>query len=112
MDICLPNLNGVDGVREILKENPDPRILILTDADSEKVVQDCLRAGVRGWVLRSDGIDELTAAVEAVQQTHWISGMRTPATVVNGRWKGNLGPITVPARQLSPREREVLRLLA
>jgi DNA-binding NarL/FixJ family response regulator len=108
----MPNLNGVDGVRQILRDNPHQRILILTDADSEKVVLDCLQAGVRGWVLRSDGIDELTAAVEAVQQTHWILGTRTPATVVSGRWKGNLGPIAVRARQLSSREREVLRLFA
>jgi DNA-binding NarL/FixJ family response regulator len=112
LDVCLPSLNGVDGVRQILRGNPDQRILILTDADSENVVRDCLQAGVRGWVLRSDGINELTAAVEAVQQTHWIQGMQTPATVVSGRWKGNLGPIAVQARQLSPREREVLRLLA
>jgi DNA-binding NarL/FixJ family response regulator len=112
LDVCMPNLNGVDGVRQILRDNPHQRILILTDADSEKVVLDCLQAGVRGWVLRSDGIDELTAAVEAVQQTHWILGMRTPATVVSGRWKGNLGPIAVRARQLSSREREVLRLFA
>ncbi len=112
LDVCLPNLNGVDGVREILKDNLHQRILILSDADSEKVVQDCLQAGVRGWVLRSDGVDDLTSAVQAVQETHWLLGMRTPATVVSGRWKGNLGPIAVPARQLSPREREVLRLLA
>jgi DNA-binding NarL/FixJ family response regulator len=112
LDVCMPNLNGVDGVRQILRDNPHQRILILTDADSEKVVLDCLQAGVRGWVLRSDGIDELTAAVEAVQQTHWILGTRTPATVVSGRWKGNLGPIAVRARQLSSREREVLRLFA
>jgi DNA-binding NarL/FixJ family response regulator len=112
LDVCLPSLNGVDGVRQILRANPDQRILILTDADSENVVRDCLQAGVRGWVLRSDGINELTAAVEAVQQTHWIPGMQTPATVVSGRWKGNLGPIAIQARQLSPREREVLRLLA
>ena len=112
LDVCMPKLNGVDGVREILKDNPHQRILILTDADSEKVVRDCLQAGVRGWVLRSDGVDEVTAAVEAVQETHWILGMRTPATLVSGRWKGNIGPIGVPAPQLSPREREVLRLLA
>lgn len=112
LDVCMPRLNGVDGVRQILKDNPDQRILILTDADSEKVVRDCLQAGVRGWVLRSDGIDDLTAAVEAVLQTHWILGMRTPATIVSGRWKGNLGPIGVQPALLSPREREVLRLLA
>jgi DNA-binding NarL/FixJ family response regulator len=112
LDVCLPGLNGVDGVRQILSGNPAQRILILTDADAENVVRDCLQAGVRGWVLRSDGINQLTAAVEAVQQTHWILGMQTPATVVSGRWKGNLGPVAVQARQLSPREREVLRLLA
>jgi DNA-binding NarL/FixJ family response regulator len=112
LDVCIPALNGVVGVRQILKDNPDQSILILTDADSEKVVRDCLQAGVRGWILRSDGIDGVTAAVEAVQQTHWISGMRTPATIVSGRWKGNLDPIVVEAPQLSPREREVLRLLA
>lgn len=76
------------------------------------MVQDCLQTGVRGWILRSDRVDDLMAAVQAAQETHWLLGMRTPATVISGRWKGNLGPITIPARQLSPREREVLRLPA
>src|SRR6202789_29924 len=112
LDICMPRLNGVDGFRQILKDNPAQKILILTDADSEKVVRDCLLAGVRGWILKSDGFDDLTRAVWAVQQDKRILDVRTPAVLVHGRWKGNPGPTAAKAPQLTPREREVLQLLA
>src|SRR5580704_11121611 len=45
LDICMPELNGLDAARQILKDNPVQRILILTAVDSEHVVQDCLEAG-------------------------------------------------------------------
>src|SRR6202165_3548023 len=48
LDICMPKLNGVDAARQILKDNPAQRILILTSVDSEQVVRECLEAGVRG----------------------------------------------------------------
>jgi DNA-binding NarL/FixJ family response regulator len=112
LDICMPRLNGVDGVRQILKNNPTQRILILNDVDSEKLVRDCLQAGVRGWVLKSDGIDDLTATVEALQQHNCVSGVRTSPILVRGRWKGNPSPTAAKAPQLSPRQREVLQLLA
>src|ERR1700728_202584 len=112
LDICMPRLNGVDGFRQILKDNPAQKILILTDADSERVVQDCLCAGVRGWMLKSDRVDDLTRAVGALQQDEPIFGVRTPAVLVHGRWKRNPGSIEAKTPQLSPREREVLRLLA
>src|ERR1700688_1180118 len=50
LDICMPRLNGVDAARQILRNNPEQRILVLTDVDSEQVIRDCLEAGVRGWV--------------------------------------------------------------
>jgi DNA-binding NarL/FixJ family response regulator len=111
LEICLPRLNGVDGVRQILKHNPAQRILILTNVDSEKVVRDCLQAGVRGWVLKSDGIEDLTAAVEALQEPNYV-GAKTPPMLVDGRWKGNQGLSPLETPQLSPREREVLQCLA
>jgi len=111
LEICLPRLNGVDGVRQILKDNPAQRILILTNVDSEKVVRDCLQAGVRGWVLKSDGIDDLITAVEALQLPNCVSA-KTPAMLVDGRWKGNQGLSPLETPQLSPREREVLQCLA
>jgi len=112
LDIYMPKLNGVDAARQILKDNPAQRILILTDVDCEKMIRDCLEAGVRGWVLKSDGIDDLTAAVEALRPHNWVSGVRTPPMLAGGRWKGNPSPTAAKAPQLSPRQREVLQLLA
>ncbi len=102
----------MDATRQILKDNPTQRILILTDADSEKAVRDSLQAGVCGWILKSDGVDDLATAVKALQQDNCTSGVRTPAVLIRGRWRGSPGPTTAKAPRLSPREREVLQLLA
>ena len=76
LDICLPILNGVDAARQILKDNPAQRILVLTDVGSDKVVSDCLQAGVRGWVLKSDTPSDLTAAVQAMQRNNCVYSLR------------------------------------
>src|SRR6185437_12667271 len=47
LDICMPKLNGVDAARQILKDNPLQRILVVTDVNSENVVRDCLEMGIR-----------------------------------------------------------------
>jgi DNA-binding NarL/FixJ family response regulator len=111
MDICMPGLNGVEGIRHILKDNPAQKILIFTNVDSEKLVRDCLQAGVRGWVLKSGKIDNLTMEVEGLQQHRFISEACTPAMLVSGRWSGTSDPTAAKAPRLSPRQREVLQLL-
>src|SRR6476660_2635807 len=68
LDVCMPNLNGVDAARQIIKNDPAQRILVVTDVNSEPVVRDSLDAGVRGWVFKSERIDDLTAAVEELQR--------------------------------------------
>jgi DNA-binding NarL/FixJ family response regulator len=68
LDICMPNLNGVDAARQMLRHNPIQRILVLTDVGSDQVIRDCLEAGVRGWVFKSDGSADLTLAVEGLQR--------------------------------------------
>jgi DNA-binding NarL/FixJ family response regulator len=112
LDICMQRFNGMDVARQILKDNPAQRILILTNVDSEKTVEDFLHAGVCGWVLKSDGIGALTAAIETLQQHYSIPGAQIPAVLVGGRWKGNPLPTAARVPRLSPREREVLQLLA
>jgi DNA-binding NarL/FixJ family response regulator len=112
LDICIPKLDGMDGVRQILKENPDQRILILTDADSERVVRGCLQAGVCGWILRADGALDVTKAVEALSEPRGTLRTRTSPTLVSGRWRATPAAPEAKSPQLSAREREVLQLVA
>jgi DNA-binding NarL/FixJ family response regulator len=111
LDICMPRLNGVDAARQILKDNPAQRILVLTSVDSEQVVRDCLEAGVRGWV-KSDGTDDLKAAVEALERYECTFSSRVSDLIMNGYVRRyRLGPAAAKVNKLSPREREVLQLL-
>jgi DNA-binding NarL/FixJ family response regulator len=112
LDICLPKLNGVDAARQILRNDPAQRILILTDVDSEQVVRDCLEAGVRGWVFKSDGTADLTTAVEAMQRHKSIFTSRVSDLLMDSYLqRRGVGPIPAKVPKLSPREREVVQLL-
>jgi DNA-binding NarL/FixJ family response regulator len=113
LDICMPTLNGAEAARQILRDNPVQRILILTDVESETVMRDCLDAGVRGWISKSDGSEDLLRAVEALQRHNSIFNARVSDLIMNGHSaRARTSPSEVKVRQLSPREREVLQLLA
>lgn len=112
LDICMPNLNGVDAARQILKDNPTQRIMVLTDVNSDQVVRDCLEAGVRGWTFKSDGTDDLTTAVEALQRHNSIFSSRVSDLILDGYLQSHrIGPAAAKVPKLSPREREVVQLL-
>jgi DNA-binding NarL/FixJ family response regulator len=112
LDICMPKLNGVDAARQILKNDPAQRILVVTDVNSEQVVQDCLAAGVRGWIFKSDSIDDLTPAVEELQRNKPAFSKLVSDLVMEGYLRGhNGGPVVPKVARLTSREREVLQLL-
>jgi DNA-binding NarL/FixJ family response regulator len=112
LDICMPKLNGVDAARQILKDNPTQRILVLTDVNSEQVVRDCLDAGVRGWVFKSDETDDLTTAVEELQRRKSVFSARVSDLIMDGYLQRHrVGPAAAKVPRLSSREREVVQLL-
>jgi len=115
LDICMPKLNGLDAARLILKDNPVQRILILTDDESEKVVRVCSGAGVRGCISKSDRTDDLTTAVETLQRDNCIFALRVSDRPGGHSKRNSADPSATkvsPLSQLTPREREVLQLLA
>src|SRR5262250_969962 len=63
LDVGMPVLNGLEATRQILKSNPQARVLILTLHDSDQVVREVLNAGARGFLLKSDAARDLVAAV-------------------------------------------------
>ena len=113
LDICLPHLNGVDAARQILNNNPAQKILVVTDVNSEQVVQDCLAAGVRGWIFKSDAIKDLTLAVEELLRNKPAFSKQVSDLIMEGYLQRHNGASAVPeVSRLTSREREVLQLLS
>ena len=111
LDIGMPELNGLDAARRIRKEVPEAEVLILTMHESEQVIREVLDAGARGYVLKSDAGRDLIAAVEAVRRHKPFFTSRVSDLVLTGY----LRPDSQPGSQrspLTPREREVIQLLA
>ena len=67
LDIGMPILNGLEATRQILRENPQTRVLILTITDTDQAVRAVLDAGARGFLLKSDAARDLVAAIDALQ---------------------------------------------
>lgn len=112
LDICMPQLNGVDAARQILKDDPIQRILVLTDINSEDVVRDCLEVGVRGWIFKSDGTEEVANAVEALERHKSAFCPRVSDLIMDGfLQRHRAGQAAPKVSRLSPREREVVQLL-
>ena len=121
LDIGMPNLNGLEAARQILASYPELPVLILTMHDSDQVVREVLRAGARGFLLKSDAGRDLVAAVEALQMRRTFFTTKVSQMVLNGY----LDRDSPESRELSTeekkdeaapvltgREREVIQLLA
>lgn len=114
LDIGMPSLNGLEATRQILKSNPHARVLILTLHDSDQVVREVLNAGARGFLLKSDAARDLVAAVDALRHDKTYFTSKVAAMVLEGYLKGGTPgtPITPGRNRLTPREREIVQLLA
>jgi len=115
LDIGMPNLNGLEATRQILKANPRVKVLILTLHDSDRVVQEALNAGARGFLLKTDAARDLVAAVEAVRRDKTYFTPKVAALVLDGYLrpeKSGTVPEPPARSRLTPREREVVQLLA
>ncbi len=112
LDIGMPNLNGLDAARQILTITPDARILILTIHDSEQVVREVLAAGARGFLLKSDAGRDLVAAVEALQNRRTFFTSKVAQMMLDGYLRPYEERETTTQQVLTPREREVIQLVA
>lgn len=110
LDIQMPDLDGVAAAREIARAAPHVAVLMLTMFDDDDSVFAAMRAGARGYVLKGAAQEEIVRAIHAVAAGEAIFG---PA--VARRVLGQLGGAAAardPFPELTPREREVLELLA
>lgn len=114
LDVGMPNLNGLEAARQVLRRDPQSRILVLTFTDTDEVLRAVLDTGARGFVLKTDAARDLVFAVEALQANKTFFTPRVAERLMEGFLEqsrpGSAQPILSPA--LTPREREIVQLLA
>jgi DNA-binding NarL/FixJ family response regulator len=114
MDISMPELNGLEAVRQIRKQLPRTEFVVLTLHISDRLVHDIVEAGARAYILKSDADKDLEAAVEAVSNRRSYFTQKASEMVVNG-FRGRETNIEIGPdfhTRLTSREREVVQLLA
>jgi DNA-binding NarL/FixJ family response regulator len=113
MDLCMPELNGLEAARRILQQKRQIPILVLSVHESEQHVREVLAAGVRGYVLKSTAGWELLVAVEALLRGGTFFTSPVAARVHGaGLRKRPKHVAKQAAGPLTPREREIVQLLA
>lgn len=115
IDVGMPELNGLEATRQVLKALPPTEVLILTMHESEQIVREVLDAGARGYVLKSDAGRDLVAAVEALCQHRTFFSSKISEMLLNSylRHSDRAAEVTdSPRGRLTAREREIVQLLA
>ena len=108
MDFTMPELNGMEATRQIRAALPRTEVLLLTMHESEELVREVLAAGARGYVLKSDAGRALVDALKALAEQKPYFTSKIAALVL----EGYLNPITRENPVLTPREREIVQLVA
>ena len=109
LDVRMPKLTGLQATREIKQQAPDVRILILSMHDDERYLFEALKAGAGGYVLKAQADTDLVDAVRALQHGEPCLTSAAQRSLVRA-WIAD--DATGPAEPLTPREQEVLKLIA
>ncbi len=113
MDLTLPELNGLDATRQILKDSPRSEVLVLTMHHSEELARDVLQAGARGYVLKSDADQSLIAAIESLREHKpFLTSTVTEFVLDDYRRRGEADEDGAGHTTVTAREREIIQLLA
>jgi DNA-binding NarL/FixJ family response regulator len=114
LDISMPLLNGLEATRQILKIRPQTKILILTMHESDPLIRDVLDAGARGYILKTDAGRNLVTAVESLRRNKTFFTSRVAQMILDGFLKGepHSPEADRAATRLTPRQREIVQLLA
>jgi DNA-binding NarL/FixJ family response regulator len=110
MDLSLPELNGLEATRQILKDAPDTEVLVLTMHHSEQLARDVLQVGARGYVLKSDADENLITAVDTLRQHKPFLTSTVTEFVLDDYVRRGDG--AADDLVLTAREREIIQLVA
>jgi DNA-binding NarL/FixJ family response regulator len=112
VDVSMPELGGVEVTRQIKRELPETEVLVFSGQDSEALVHQLFAAGARGFVLKSEAAANLIPAIKALCHHQPYFGAHVSGIVFEQYLKGASSPEQAAPDGLTPREREIVQLLA
>jgi DNA-binding NarL/FixJ family response regulator len=115
MDIGMPILNGLEATREIVSSDTRCKVLILTVYDSDGMIQRVLKAGARGYVLKSGGCNDLFPAIEALIQNNTFFTPHITQMVLDGYVKRDANTSDADldgSQRLTIRQKQIVQRLA
>ncbi len=113
MDIMMPEVNGIEATRAILAEQPDVGVIMLTMLEDDDSLFAAMCAGARGYILKGADKNEVLRTVQAVAQGEALFSAGIASRLTTFFQRGGEGKTAVvPFPELTPRERELLTLIA
>jgi DNA-binding NarL/FixJ family response regulator len=112
LDVSMPRLTGLQATRELLKHRPDARVLILSMYDNEEYFFEAIRAGASGYVLKSAADRDLVEACRATVRGEPFIYPDAVKTLIRDYLERVRAGEDLPADPLTPRESEVVKLIA
>jgi DNA-binding NarL/FixJ family response regulator len=113
MDVSMPDLNGIEATKQIIESLPETRVIALSMHSDKRFVMGMLRAGASGYLLKDCASQELANAIVQVAGGKKYLSPEITGVVINDFLLGDSSEeVAIAASQLSPREREVLQLIA
>ena len=114
MDVRMPVMDGVEATRHIRRELPDTQVIILSTFDDDEYIFEGLAAGARGYLLKDVSSKELAEAIRRVHQGQALlpPGIASKVVTEFSRLAAQRETVVPLYEELTPREMEVLRLLA
>ena len=114
MDVSMPDLNGIEATKQIIESLPETRVIALSMHSDKRFVMGMLRAGASGYLLKDCASQELANAIDQVARGKKYLSPEITGVVIDDflLGRGSSEEVATAASQLSPREREVLQLIA
>ncbi len=112
MDIAMPDMNGIEATRRIISANPDVKILALSMHKERRLIFEMFDAGAKGYLLKECAFDEVLRAIHAVQRGEMYLSPKITGSILEDYLGRMRGDARAAHPVLTPREKEVLQLIA